>query len=55
MSELVEKVAAAIRPTLWDSKDAARAAITAVAEWLDEHSTSYGPGNLLRKRLEQPK
>ena len=36
MSELVEKVAKAIRPTMWDSKEAARAAIKAVAEWLRE-------------------
>lgn len=34
MSELVDKVARAIRPTMWDSNEAARAAIKAVAEFL---------------------
>lgn len=53
MSDLVEKVAAAIRPTIWDSKDAARAAIAVVAEWLGEHR--FYPeiliSEILRKQL----
>lgn len=36
MSDLVERVARAIRPTMWDSNEAARAAILEVAAWLAE-------------------
>lgn len=53
MSDLVEKVAVAIRPTLWDSRDAACAAILAVAKWLDEQPLETGnePYDLAPARL----
>ena len=54
MSDLIEKVAVAIRPTLWDSRDAARAAILAVAEWLAEtEERECYPLETLRAELER--
>lgn len=65
MSELVEKVRAAVRPYLYseggNSEVVARAAIAAVAEWLDEQplETGHEPYDMaiakLWKQLEKSK
>lgn len=61
MSDLVEKVRAAVRPHLYseggNSEVVARAAIAAVAEWLEKSGSMQGAivGNALLEQLEQPK
>lgn len=42
MNDLIERVAKAVRPTMWDSNEAARAAIKEVADWLDEQPLETG-------------
>ena len=58
--ELIEKVTAAINGGFIESEHArekARAAIAAVAEWLDESGDEWtvGARRILLKQLEQPK
>lgn len=60
MSNLVSKVAFRIRAEQYlkhKEEDQARAAIAAVAEWLDENGDEWtvGARRILLKQLEQPK
>ncbi len=61
MSDLIEKVARAIRSrAAFGSTEQSRAAIAAVAEWLEDGTHGLTDGELylaarIRKQLEQPK
>lgn len=61
MSDLIERVARAIRPTMWDSNEAARAAIREVAAWLEDRPLGWPPSSegliatMLRAQLEETK